>query len=140
METLFKNKTKTTMKTEKLTVKDWQLYPNAKGSMSFKANDFMINNIEEFIIFREKNSGTILRSLDISKWKLILRPIESLTEEEIATIGTALGITHKMVMNYVTGLMNYNLDFIKATYVSDKCKEWNIDIYGFIKSGKAVAE
>ena len=123
------------MKTEKLTVKDCMLYPNATLFWDNGKNIKYYNNVFEFVIGLSHLSKKF-----IPPCKLILRPIESLTEEEIATIGTALGITHKMVMNYVTGLMNYNLDFMKATYVSDKCKEWNIDIYGFIKSGKAVAE
>lgn len=140
METLLKNKTKTTMETEKLTVKDAMLYPNAgligEGKAKTFGSSYPVRTIYKNVCKFIKGCNDNL----IHKYKLILRPIESLTEEEIATIGTALGITHKMVMNYVTGLMNYNLDFMKATYVSDKCKEWNIDIYGFIKSGKAVAE
>ncbi len=135
METLFKNKTKTTMKTEKLTIKDWQLYPNAKGSMSFKANDFMINNIEEFIIFREKNSGTILRSLDISKWKLILRPIESLTEEERLKVGQIIVSDKGEFLHLDTMLVQ-----MKQVKIADYLRSINIDIDGFIASGKAVAE
>ena len=139
METLFKNKTKTTMKTEKLTLKDWQLYPNAKGSMSFKANDFMINNIEEFIIFREKNSGTILRSLDISKWKLQLRPIESLTEEEMFEIDDLDGDGKKPLDVKVRDQEYIEVDLTNVA-ISDYLRSINIDIDGFIASGKAVAE
>ncbi len=120
--------------------KDAMLYPNAKVSMSFKANDFMINNIEEFIIFREKNSGTILRSLDISKWKLQLRPIESLTEEEKSILREDYGINFSLGgINSIEKLIEYSPKWdLKEAF--DKLREWNIDIDGFIASGKAVAE
>ena len=123
------------METEKLTLKDWQLYPNAKGSMSFKANDFMINNIEEFIIFREKNSGTILRSLDISKWKLQLRPIESLTEEEMLKVDEIIVNDEREFLHLSTILIQ-----MKQVNIADYLRSINIDIDGFIASGKAVAE
>ena len=132
------------METEKLTLKDWQLYPNAKGSMSFKANDFMINNIEEFIIFREKNSGTILRSLDISKWKLILRPIESLTEEEkeilIPCFTDSNYFNSKIINPYNSVNMMKCCFSFKIVFLIDKLSEWNIDFRGFLYNGKAVAE
>ena len=134
------------METEKLTLKDWQLYPNAKGSMSFKANDFMINNIEEFIIFREKNSGTILRSLDISKWKLQLRPIESLTEEEKKEFEEKFLTMHEVTIKDLGGIneaIAFLLDvlsFEKVISLINFFRSINIDIDGFIASGKAVAE
>jgi len=138
METLFKNKTKTTMETEKLTVKDCMLYPNAKvqefeNEMPFKkCSDW--ENILDFL--GNKITTTPYQNIDrlIEHCKLQLRPIESLTEEE-----------KEILINlYTDGLEILKQEgtrhFQASQKVVDYLRSINIDIDGFIASGKAVAE
>ena len=132
METLFKNKTKTTMKTEKLTVKDAMLYPNATIDYDGeKLNIF--GYLQKFSIVIE--SGKIPMNC-----KLILRPIESLTEEEKSILREDYGINFSLGgINSIEKLIEYSPKWdLKEAF--DKLREWNIDIDGFIASGKAVAE
>ena len=123
------------MKTEKLTVKDCMLYPNATLFWDNGKNIKYYNNVFEFVIGLSHLSKKFIQPC-----KLILRPIESLTEEEKSILREDYGINFSLGgINSIEKLIEYSPKWdLKEAF--DKLREWNIDIDGFIASGKAVAE
>jgi len=131
------------METEKLTVKDCMLYPNAKvqefhNEMPFKkCSDW--ENILDFL--ENKITTTPYQNIDrlIEHCKLQLRPIESLTEAKMFEIDDLDGDGKKPLDVKVRDQEYIEVDLTNVA-ISDYLRSINIDIDGFIASGKAVAE
>jgi hypothetical protein len=135
-EHFLKNKTKTTMKTEKLTVKDAMLYPNA--TLVNKNND-EYQNIISFLESKLSNFKWLKVGYLINNYKLKLRHKESLTEEEMFEIDDLDGDGKNPLDVKVRDQEYIEVDLTNVA-ISDYLRSINIDIDGFIASGKAVAE
>ena len=127
------------METEKLTVKDAMLYPNATLFWGNGKNIKYYNNVFEFVIGLSHLSKKF-----IPPCKLILRPIESLTEEEkkelIPCFTDSNYFNSKIINPYNFVNMTKYCFSSKIVFLIDKLSEWNIDFRGFLYNGKAVAE
>ena len=133
METLFKNKTKTTMKTEKLTIKDCMLYPNARINIKMSKSPKTSYSVIEFL--DPVNLDYVNLFGGDPTCKLQLRPIESLTEEERLKVGQIIVSDKGEFLHLDTMLVQ-----MKQVKIADYLRSINIDIDGFIASGKAVEE
>ena len=119
---------------KELAIKDCMLYPNAKLS-DLKRNRHYKNVTQFFEIpYNSSNTASV-----ISDYKLILRPIESLTEEEMFEIDDLDGDGKNPLDVKVRDQEYIEVDLTNVA-ISDYLRSINIDIDGFIASGKAVAE
>ena len=121
------------METEKLTVKDAMLYPNATLFRDNRKNIKYYNNVFEFIIALSHSSKNF-----ISECKLILRPIGALTEAERSEIFRLRDSTQNG--GYICDTDGAKILYHVQKDYADYLRSINIDIDGFIASGKAVAE
>jgi len=113
---------------EKLTLQDCYKYPNAKikGKECF-------GSIESFSIKSTIEWYRGDKNLDISEYKVVLRSIDKLKEEEKDTIDNITMYDKELLeLGTIVDYRHYSIA------VMDYLRSINIDIDGFIDNGKAV--
>jgi len=125
---------------EKLTLKDCFKYPNAR------IREILEDGISEDCIIHHDNLLDMLREVDEALWgelsscKLILRPIESLTDDEKKKYESFKNPIYLMIENASKDVIDYERVLMDTAESIDYLRSINIDIDNLKEKGVAVYE
>lgn len=125
------------MDRDKLTLQDCFKYPNARISEMYPMDNYVYSNLTDKITDLIKNDEIIFPETELTDCRLILRSIDELTEEEKNGLKELCEENWKMLVPGYYKEVYLNFGHLKCF---DYLRNINIDIDGFIDSGKAVKQ